>query len=602
MNLLQRLISPIAKAVNREVGIRGAEPRKGNFQWMAGLPSKKVLKPITINNYTLKSLSNTDPITWAIKTARKAQVTQTEWDIVIDTESVENEIDRWFEVIMNNMNPWGYQEVFHPLLLNRDIYLRASADIKKILEETSVNDVTGAVTQIPKEEKKKQLKWYIESLKRKIKQDAETHAHIVKRIFEKPNDSESKTFRSFIEILLDDLLTFDAACIVKNKNAMGELAEMYLVPGQDVKIYRNPDRTTPKAPEPAYVWEDNGVIRAEYTKDEVVYMMANPQQNGYGFSPLEVAAYIITASLYADEYNIDFFKHSNVPPAVFNMGKNITEEQKTNFEAQWDNEVQGKGGLHKMMFIAGADSPQYIPMRSATSKEMQMMEYLKWTLSIKCACYQISPQDISFVQDFHRTTAQVQKEITKERGIKSLLSLIENYFNTEIVKKEFPFSDVKFEWLGLDINDAQVQANIDTADINNGVISRNDRRIKLGLKPIEGGDTILVNVGNQFIPIEELVAKDEDPEAEQPMEQAMDEKELQGEETNLAQEDSDAMDSTIENTTEPDSADTPLTDKQKANIFRMVVNATQEDKIAKAMGILKEQGLGENEVKITLEN
>ena len=70
-----RAFSPIVKAVSREVGIRGAEPRKGNFAWMAGLPSKKVLKPIVVNAQSLKALSNTDPITWAIKTTRKAQVT-----------------------------------------------------------------------------------------------------------------------------------------------------------------------------------------------------------------------------------------------------------------------------------------------------------------------------------------------------------------------------------------------------------------------------------------------------------------------------------------------------------------------------------------------
>ena len=615
MGLLQRVFNPITKAVNRQIGIRGAEPRKGNFQWMANLPSKKVLKPIVVNSLTLKSLSNTDPITWAIKKTRKNQITGVEWDIVRDTEQIELELDRWYNVIMNNLNPWGFEEVFHPILINRDLYLKASNDIKNILKPSTVapvNPLKAKLTGVPqtplidKGDIKKQLKWYFESLKRKVKQDADQHAQIVKRIFERPNNSETPTFRSFLEVLLDDILTFDSGVIVKNRNILGELAELYLVPGQDIKLYRNPDRTVPNPPEPAYVWEDQGTLRAEYTKDEIIYIMDNPQQNGYGMSPLEVAAYIITASIYADEYNIDFFKHSNVPPAIFNLGKNITQEQRKFFETQWDNEVAGKG-LHRMMFLAGADMPQYIPMRNMSSRDMQMMEYLKWTLSIKCACYQITPQDIGFVQDYHRTTSVTQKELTKDKGVKNLLALLKTYFNTEIVKKEFPFQDVKFDWMNVDLQDEKAQSEIDIADINAGVISRNDRRKKLGMPAVEGGDTIIVNLGTQYVPIEELVPPEEAPEGTQPLEQATQAKEIiTGQQTNLEDKKAEAVDETVARAASPAVEEgkvaKPLTDGDKNKLVRMIVNYSKQDKISKAMDALKEQGLGDNEVKISLED
>lgn len=592
--LLDRTFSPISKALNADIGIRGAEPRKGNFQWMAGLPSKKVMKPVVVNALTLKQLSNTDPITWAIKATRKAQITGTEWDIVRDTEAVELEIDRWYQIILNNLNPWGYTEDFHPMLLNKDVHLKATEDIKKILQSPFAL----------KKDIKEQLKWYFESLKRKINQDADAHALTVKRLFERPNSSETPTFRSFLEILLEDLLTFDSGVIVKNRNALGELAEMYLIPGQDVKIYRNPDRTVPKAPEPAYVWEDNGVLRAEYTRDEIIYMMANPQQNGYGMSPLEVAAYIITASLYADEYNIDFFKHSNVPPAVFNMGKNITSEQRVAFQNQWDNEVAGKG-LHRMMFLSGCDTPEYIPIRNMSSRDMQMMEYLKWTVSIKCACYQISPQDIGFVMDFHRSTAETQKELTKARGIKNLLALLETYFNTEIVKKEFPFRDVKFQWQGIDLTDDKVQCDIDIADINNGVISRNDRRKRLGMPAVEGGDTILVNVGSQFVPIAELMPPEEEQATEQPIEgeQPAQEQPAQDKEAFPTKKQPTGQPTQLQPAKEekPVEPKQPVDEsiKEKAVNIKLASNNSLE-KLEKVMDTLKKQGLGDNDINITL--
>jgi len=583
MGILSRIVSPLIKAIDRPVGIRGADPRKGNFQWMAGLPSKKVLKPVIVNSFTIKQLSNTDPITWAIKATRKAQITQTKWDIVTDTEQTELELDRWFNNIMANMNPWGFKEVFHPLLVTKEMYARASADVEKII---SMQTVT-------KKEKKDQLKWYFEALKRKVNQDAMEHAHIVKQIFEKPNDSETRNFRSFIELLVDDILTYDAGVIVKNYNMRDELAELYLVPGQDVKLYRNPDRTLPVPPENAYVWEDQGILRAEFTKDEIVYIVANPQQNGYGMSPIEVAAYIITASLYADEYNIDFFKHSNVPPAIMSLGKNFTPENKTSFEKNWDNEIQGRG-LNRMMFLAGAEDPKYIPMRTQSSRDMQMMEYLKWTLSIKCACFQISPQDISFIQDFHRTTAETQKELTKERGIKNLLSLIETYFNMEIVKKDFPFKDVKFQWLGVDLTDERIQADIDNIDIMNGIISRNDRRKRLGMPSIEGGDVILVKTAQGDIPIEDLIPSDEAPEG-QP--QAL---------INNAEEEQAKQDAGIVSDVKQQgdkavqSAKQTMGNKQQQPM-KISVKESAESKIPDVMKVLKSYGLDEQEIKIVLE-
>lgn len=592
MGFFKNIGTALSKAVNRSIGIRGAEPRKGNFQWMSGLPSKKVLKPVVINALTIKQLANTDPITWAIKNTRRAQITQTKWEIVGDTEKLELELDRWHMTITNNLNPWGFEEVFNPLLVGKDLFAKASKDIKSILEEPTA----------PMSDKKAQLKWYFESVKRKVRQDAEEHASIVKKIFDKPNRSESPTFRQFVELLVDDILTYDAGVIVKNFNTLGELAELYLLPGQDVKLYRNPDRTVPEPPEYAFVWEDQGLLRAEFTRDEIVYIMANPQQNGYGMSPIEVAAYIITASLFADEYNIDFFRHSNVPPAVFDLGKNVSQEQRKQFEVMWDNEVAGRG-LHRMVFISGGEDPKYIPLAAQSARDMEMMAYLKWTLSIKCAAFQISPQDLGFVEDFHRTTAEVQKQISKERGIRNLLTLLETYFNTEIVKKCFPFNDVKFQWQGMEVLDEASQATMDINDINAGVITRNDRRKRLGMPPTEGGDTILVNATPTTIRLEDLRKPEENQEeGNQP---------LSGDGIGLnVQPVIKAPASAIgqpgggifpnKKPGMPGAMPEPK-EPPPPPALKTIFSPMQKKKLDKVVDVLKNQGLGEDIIRITLE-
>jgi hypothetical protein len=312
---------------------------------------------------------------------------------------------------------------------------------------------------------------------------------------------------------VNDLLIFDAGVIVKNYSRSGKLAEMYSVPGHQIKLYRNEDRTTPQPPEPAYVWEDQGILRAEFTNAELIYLMMNPTHEGYGTSALEVAAFIITASLYAEQYNIDYFKNSNVPPGVFSLGKDITEDQRRLFQGLWDQEVQGRaGGLHRMLFMAGSDQAKFIPLQNLSNREQQMMEYLNWSVSIKCACYGLTPQDIGFTQDNRGLgsggVAEVQKQLTESRGIGSYLQLLEQYYNAEIVKSEFEFTDVKFEWLKEEAKDNPQAGTTDIQDINAGVLSRNERRNKLGLKPTSGGDIITVTTGQGLLPVESLKEQD----------------------------------------------------------------------------------------------
>jgi len=108
--------------------------------------------------------------------------------------------------------------------------------------------------------------------------------------------------------------------------------------------------------------------------------------------------------------------------------------------------------------------------------------------------------------DFHRTTAEEQSKLTQARGVKNVLHLLKQYYNEEIVKEEFDFSDVKFDYTNLDATDEKKSAEIDQIDIQNGVIARNERRKKLGLKPRDGGDKLTVQ--GQVTPLEQIEAQD----------------------------------------------------------------------------------------------
>lgn len=500
------------------------EPQENSLlaKWAASLPTGKVTDDSQVvqrlNQLTfkkLKVLSDTDPVIWSIKKVRAVQVTQTKWDIVADLDAQQADLDRWEEIAIRNLNKFGFVEEFKPTVLDSATVSKIESELKSRISEN-----------VQPDEAKAQIRYLFDMMSRALKQEAEIHRLEVKRLFERPNDAQT-SFEALMKIVVDDILTYDAGILVKNKNRGGDkLAEIYTLPGQEIKIVRNTDGTVPKPPETAYLYVPEGIEiddAAKFTNDDLVYIVDNPQHSGYGMSPLEVAVFIITASLYAENYNMDFLKHSNIPPAILSLGQNVPKDKVELFQKMWDAEVNQKGGLHKLFFASGSDAMKLLPLKQLTNSDMQLMEYLKWTISIKCMAYQISPQDIGFTVDFHRSTAEVQEDLSKTRGLKNLLSLIEAYINSEIIRTSWPYRDIKFKWLDAEVNDSQESATIDSQDQHNGNLSINERRAKLGRKPIDGGDRHYVYTGTGLLDVEDLERQrqeslnpntDEEPEEE----------------------------------------------------------------------------------------
>lgn len=508
----------------RRVGDRFPTPRKGeqgNLSTAASsslgyrLPEKKITRHMILAPQTLRRLGDTDPITWSIKRTRRHQISHARWDIVDDLDNFYQEVDKWQEILFDNLNNWGYKANIALRYIPEDLYGRYKSELDSVF-----NSGTNKYDQ------KARIKWIMKSLIREKKDRAHKHAEEVKRIFNRPCN-EYSTMGSLMEILVDDMIVFDSGVLIKNKDRVGRLAELYPIPGEEVFMYRNEDRTIPEPPEAAYLWEESGSKKAEFDRDEVIYVMCNPQHNFYGRSAVETSAYVITTSLYADSYNMDYFKYSDVPPGILDLGKDINDDQRRAFKAAYEAEKAGRGGIFRMMFISGSDGAQFIPLRTMTQKDMQLQEYLKWSLSIKCACHQISPQDIGFTMDLHRTTSETQYQISRDNGLRIMLEKLSHYWNNDILKKEYPtYNDIKFKYLDMDTVDEVTKNNMAAQKYEGGIITLNETREELNLQPVPGGDVLCTQKipGQGFMPVS-LLEKEADN-----MEMAVEQQATQAEE------------------------------------------------------------------------
>jgi hypothetical protein len=458
-----------------------------------------------VPGYTLETLADRDDIIFAIRNTLKRAIGEMPWKIVPDVEKIKADLKRWHTVAELSMNYPQLMAEFKPQVLLPSFYLRATGALKDII--SSEQAAGKGLSQNAR------LREFFDACLAYHEVVAESHILPVQEMFESPNPSAESSFRAFLNRIVDNLTLYDAAPIVKNPLVDGSgLGEMYLLPGQDVRRYRRPDLATPQPPEPAYDWYDQGIVRGYYNNDELVYIVQNEQSSGYGKPPIEVILEKMVGALYGDAYMVDFFRNNNTPQFVFDLGPDVSQDERDAIEVAWNEKVAK--GLRRGLFIGSKEGVKgFIPLQQGTMRDNEVLEMLKYWANVKCAVYGLSLNDIGFTEDLHRTTSETQHELTQSRGIHSMAVNIQEFFNGEIVhgkmwirnnaldpndltgygKDIFDFHDVKFEFVEDDkeakLEDAQRAETL----IDGGVLSRNEVRRELGLPPVPGGDVITIS-------------------------------------------------------------------------------------------------------------
>ncbi len=511
---LQQQTVQFFKSLDRTMPVSTID-RRGQLQSTVRriTPSTPPSRRVPIGSELLMRLGNTAPLAWAaIRTIREF-LTQCEWDIVPDTDDIKTELTRWQQFATTNINPYDVVAEFETNIVPDEWQERIRNDLA---------DIGLPDDDLERERARKRIIFLFDSYERLIDQSVSSHVEVVDSLFRKPNNDSEMSWRALIERVTSDLLIYDAGVIVENWSRDGsQLAELYDLPGYEIRRWINPDRSTPQPPYAAYEWWHEGrpVPDARWANDELVYMMANPQIDGYGYSPLEVVRHLAASSLDTDRFNIEMIREHNVPPTIVHLG-NVSPMERTQFEAKLDERTIVGGGLFKTVVMSGADAKDFKvqQLKSVLPAEMQLDKWDRRNAAIICMVYGLSPQDIGLVLDFKYQTAERQYQMSQVRGVQAYATLIASYVNAEIVKTCWDFDDVKFMWRGMEGKvDEKQQADIDWGDLRIGVLNRNDIREKRGKPPIEGGDVNTIDTGMGIVPVDRLAQyKREQAEVREP--------------------------------------------------------------------------------------
>lgn len=308
---------------------------------------------------------------------------------------------------------------------------------------------------------------------------------LAKRIYDLMNNPNPAVdgFRGLIEPVVEDVLALDAGAIELVRTLRGDLVELWPVDGGEIRVNAMWDGD-PK--EVRYHWYPTGMSRemASWTNDDFIYMISRPRSySPVGLSNLETLKLTIEAELYGHEYNRRQVEGA-APDGVMNLGEGVTRDQVREFQAFFESEVAGKGAIG---FIGGTKGADWINFRN-TNREMQFLEWQVYLVRKIAVVFGLSPQDLGVTFDVNRSTAETQLQISEDRGLRPLMSLIQDYLTQEIVwDSSFGGreNNLAFRFTALNLKETSAKAEINARALA-GVPWKtvNEARLEDGREPL----------------------------------------------------------------------------------------------------------------------
>lgn len=305
---------------------------------------------------------------------------------------------------------------------------------------------------------------------------------LIRNLIRTPNPAND-SFRTFIEPIIEDIIVLDAGCVEKVRSLDGQIRELWPVDGANVRVNALWDGDPG---EERYFWyPGSSEPQASWLNRDFVYMMANRRNDSViGYSPLETLRLTIEAELDAHEYNRRQVRGA-APDGVFDLGEGMTRDQVLSFRAFFENEVAGRGAIG---FIGGTKGAQWIDVRKS-NRDQQFLEWQIYLVRKIAVVLGLTPQDLGVTYDVNKSTGETQLQISEDRGLRPLMSLIQEYITEEIVwDSGFDGSDnnLAFRFTALNLRESTAKAAINEKALA-GVPWRylNEARIEEGREPVK---------------------------------------------------------------------------------------------------------------------
>ncbi len=259
-----------------------------------------------------------------------------------------------------------------------------------------------------------------------------------------------------------------------------------------------------------YVQVIRGRVEAAWTEDEFIFEAGNPtidpEDNGYAPGELERLISIVTAHLYAEAHNRNYFTQGIGTKGLLHIkGENISRAQLEGFKRQWFNQLASSRNAFRPPIIGLADEVKWIEL-AKSNQEMEFEKWMNYLIRVMCAVYQIDPAEINFdisklnTSTLNESSNEARLKSSKDKGLTPLLNFIENIINRQILPRWDKELALKYEFKFVGLNaETRVQEQERLEKETKVWKTLNEARVDMGKAPIEDGDVVLNATYTQFL-------------------------------------------------------------------------------------------------------
>lgn len=254
-----------------------------------------------------------------------------------------------------------------------------------------------------------------------------------------------------------------------------------------------------------YGGPESGQVVASWAKKDFIRFMMHPQGSmagiGYGLSPIESVVTVVANILNAENFNATYFEEGSFPPVIIQLMGQVNQRDIQLYREYLQSELSGN--YHRPAIMAGGTDAKVLNLKDLTNRDMEFMEYMKFMARLLAAAYGLSGQDIGLTDEVgSKNVSETQRDISHEKGYSSILHLLKEVFNQEIIWKDFGYQDLEFEWVSEDNLDPSTAADIYTKHLQAGTMTLNEVRTESGKDPYEEwADKPMVLTSTGYVPI-----------------------------------------------------------------------------------------------------
>lgn len=305
-----------------------------------------------------------------------------------------------------------------------------------------------------------------------------------------PNSEQNQS--QFIRMLLEDMLTIDAASVLFRRNLKGGIYDIRAIDGAQIARYFDSWGATPAPPNPAYaqIWDagqsqGTGFPWVDLTTDQLLYAVRNLKSYRlYGMSPLEQAITMVMTGELRLEFQKNYYTDGSIPDAMQIVPTTISGAKLKEAQTVLNAELSGiLTKRRQIRLIQGFHEDSSKEQIIFPKEELLKDEFDDYVIRCLCYCFGTSPQRLQRVMGMR--SGQVNQNAAEKEGLEPWLDWGEGVVWNPIAQKYLGFPDYEVTYQeDTDVDPAE-QAKIDDLNVRNGTKIINEIREGRGDEPYQ---------------------------------------------------------------------------------------------------------------------